>query len=133
MDIVKDTINDVMNDYDKLMIDVIEKYNITMRFEETKPGSVLSDITYIELDLKSIGISSNVILRPNEKAYNNKHGLYDLLEILSRVILRHDFMSFYTYAESKKRGVWDDIVSQYNNWKDIKVFIEGRMEDIVDE
>lgn len=133
MDIVKDTINDTMNDYDKLMRDVIEKYNITMRFGETKPGSVLSNITYIELDLTSIGISSNVTLRPNEKAYNNKHGLYDLLEILSRVILRHDLMSFYTYAELKKRGVWDDIVSQYNNWKDIKVFIEGRMEDIVDE
>lgn len=133
MDNVKDTINDTMNDYDKLMRDVIEKYNITMKFKETKPGSVLSNITCIELDLRSIGIASNVILKPNDKAYNNKHGLYDLLDVLSRVILRHDLISFYTYAEYKKRGIWDDIVSEYEKWKDMKMFIESRMENIVDE
>lgn len=133
MEDVKNTINDTMNDYDKLMRDVVEKYNITLKFEETDPGSVLSDITCIELDLVSIGIDSNVILKPNQKAYNTKHGLYDLMDILARVILRHDLMSFYSYAELRKRGVWDDVVKQYEKWKDIMSFIEGRMEDIVDE
>lgn len=133
MEDVKNTINDTMNDYDKLMRDVVEKYNITMKFRETKPGSVTSNITEIELDLRSIGISSNVMLRPYEKTYNTKHGMYDLLEILSRVILRHELMSFYDYSLYKKCGTWDDIVRQYENWKDIKEFIERRNEEIVDE
>lgn len=133
MEDVKNTINETMNDYDKLMRDVIEKYNITMKFEETIPGSVLSDITCIELDLRSVGIASNIILKPNQKAYNTKHGLYDLLDVLARVILRHELMSFCEYATYKKSGVWDDIMRGYEMWKDMKTFIEGRMEEIVDE
>lgn len=119
-----------MDAYESLLKDVIEKYNLTVKVDETNPGKINSDITCIEIDLTCIGISSNVILRPNNENHNAERGVYELQYILNKAIERHENMSFYKYIEYKHNSSWNDIVKVYKGWKVVLFYINTRLNKI---
>lgn len=116
-----------MDEYEKLMRDVIEQYDLTVKVDETKPGTVTSVITCIKIDLNCIGIAANVILRPYNENHNAEKGVYELQYLLKNAIVRHENMSFYKYAKYKRDNIWGDIDRVYGKWKEIESFLEFRL------
>ena len=119
-----------MDAYESLLKDVIDKYNLTVKISETNPGKISSAINCIEINLTCIGISSNIILIPNNENHNGERGVYELQYILNKAIERHENMSFYKYIEYKHNSSWNDIVKTYNGWKIILFYINTRLNKI---
>mgnify|MGYP000588198591 CR=1 FL=1 len=119
-----------MDDYEKLMKDIIEIWHLPVKISETNPGYVNSNITVIEIDLNSIGVYGNIVLRPYNDNSNAERGVKELQWTLHNQIEAYEDMSFYTYIRHKKDGVWDDMPKSYEKWQKMLYYIESNLKNI---
>lgn len=122
-----------MDEYEKLLRDVIEKYDLMVKVEETEPGDECSVITCIKIDLRCIGIHADIILIPSDEYYNAQKGINKLQFFLNAEIERHENMSFYNYSKYKRDDRWDDAVELYEEWKEIESFVSSRLKVIKED